>query len=793
MTKWHNSLSLRFAPELEKDYLASSSRRRIVPLAISALLCSFGILAFTEVLVAVTGDWSLPFWYVRVGGRCCVAFVHVPVAVYCASIFRKHRRDPEYYPPYTEAICTFQLAGTLVLSPLISPWVASNIFDSSQEHAAQLDDAWMWPMDALRAGAVLLMFSFGYGYELRSFYYAFTLAVGLVVVAAVLISTWSDRINPYAELMVLYCICASAVVQMLSLRRSERAGREMWLQQRQIASLVGLTMTCNAMVDADGAITGDAEFVMLFGQHRSFRGLCTNEDDVRRADSFINHIKQFSVGQKIRIHLSGVDTRDRTDVLIHGVKDGASVRLGMLVLDNQGTDEDGQIVHPQVTTVDPAMERSVDRQTSEGGPGDRAGTPTMPMGVDAETFVVDFVTIRINQTEVVTAIEEFDSHSSSEPSLQSVRLTGSVCSPKGSVAREPGMIDVQISKQDLLSFMKDVAPEALTWAAFSIEKSELVREGDAAIIGTGGYGTVYKDKYRSSFVAVKDIKGEHNRMQIMQRELCHHMRMRHRNIVMIVGAAFGVHCDPDGVTLSIVMELCEGGTVYSRIFKEKDMTDAAGLVILTQVAEALAFLHHARLLHNDVKAGNVLLATRSLEDPLAKLADFGFSSPSSDVGASRKSGEPRAQCLVQGTPGFIAPEKYKGSNDCAVDVYAFGFLGYEIFAWKHPMDEVHELVKQMAGWQPGRDQKLFRREIMMRLSALGWKPDAAGLDPRMAELLNACWNLNPDQRPTMRDLVLDLRSLVDQQQLRSLVDLVESAPFGNVGQPPPFLAAMRKW
>jgi len=462
---------------------------------------------------------------------------------------------------------------------------------------------------------------------------------------------------------------------------------------------------------------------------------CALGDERDRLRRFLEQCQRAQEGNCERLHTTWWSTcGTKLDCTVSSTKIGLNEALI------------GLIIHRVTDATTGAAESIVDGQTSKGSPGDQAA---IPMGMDADTFVADFVTISIQKAEVLTAVEDVDPRSGSDPSLRSVPLTGSVVFK--SDARDPGMIDVQIRQRDLLSFMKDVAPEALTWTALSIEKSELVREGDAAI-GKGGFATVYKDTFRSSFVAVKEIKGTDSQsMRLMQKELSHLLRMRHRSIVLIMGAAFDR--DPDGITmtLSIVMELCEGGSVASRIYKEKDMTHAAGLVILTQVAEALTFLHSFNIVHRDVKAGNALLATRSLEDPLAKLADFGASLESV---AGRRSG------TLVGTEGYMAPEQYRGAQNCAVDIYAFGMFGYEVYAMKNPFEDALPHLAQMRDWQPDRDQKALRREGMMHLSQMGWTPDVWGIDPRVKKLLTACWNLQQKKRPPMRDVLMDLRSLV---------------------------------
>ncbi|MCX4737647.1 serine/threonine protein kinase [Streptomyces antibioticus] len=79
------------------------------------------------------------------------------------------------------------------------------------------------------------------------------------------------------------------------------------------------------------------------------------------------------------------------------------------------------------------------------------------------------------------------------------------------------------------------------------------------------------------------------------------------------------------------------------------------------LAEALARVHAAGLVHRDVKPGNVLLA---LDGP--RLIDFGIARADDDTALT-------ASGLIVGTPGFLAPEQARGEPaGPASDVFALG-------------------------------------------------------------------------------------------------------------------------
>jgi tRNA A-37 threonylcarbamoyl transferase component Bud32 len=120
--------------------------------------------------------------------------------------------------------------------------------------------------------------------------------------------------------------------------------------------------------------------------------------------------------------------------------------------------------------------------------------------------------------------------------------------------------------------------------------------------------------------------------------------------------------DADGDSY-LVMELVPGTDLATRL-KEGPLDRTTAANVGAQVAEGLAAVHAAGIVHRDVKPANVLLE----DNGTAKLADFG-------IALLRDSARVTGTGLVVGTAAYLAPEQVTAQEVTgAADVYALGLL-----------------------------------------------------------------------------------------------------------------------
>jgi len=161
------------------------------------------------------------------------------------------------------------------------------------------------------------------------------------------------------------------------------------------------------------------------------------------------------------------------------------------------------------------------------------------------------------------------------------------------------------------------APEAfvLSWHGSLSETFDMVN-----VVGEGRSGTVaiVQHKQHEKCYACKFLRKHDHDSRALRSEITTLRRLDHPNIVRL----YETHEDGDAVFL--LMELCHGGDLFSKISEEHHLCESTAMVFAQQMLSALAYCHARGVVHRDIKPENFLLET---DDPTCltlKLADFGI-------------------------------------------------------------------------------------------------------------------------------------------------------------------------
>mmetsp|Transcript_11995 Transcript_11995/g.50107 ORF Transcript_11995/g.50107 Transcript_11995/m.50107 type:complete len:722 (-) Transcript_11995:509-2674(-) len=152
--------------------------------------------------------------------------------------------------------------------------------------------------------------------------------------------------------------------------------------------------------------------------------------------------------------------------------------------------------------------------------------------------------------------------------------------------------------------------------AWSIDFGQLVF---GPRIGGGGFGEVYKAKYKTEMVAVKTLqKIEDEEVEDVIAEFMLEIklmsRLSHQNVVSFLGASL------QAPNYAILLEYMQGGSLYRAIHRRRRQSLGPFPLIKTAyiafgIARGMAYLHGLNpiIIHRDLKSPNVLLGENVLE------------------------------------------------------------------------------------------------------------------------------------------------------------------------------------
>lgn len=206
-------------------------------------------------------------------------------------------------------------------------------------------------------------------------------------------------------------------------------------------------------------------------------------------------------------------------------------------------------------------------------------------------------------------------------------------------------------------------------------------------VASGGMGTVYKvfQQTLSRTLALKTLKTSRISREswtafVTEAKVL--SRLEHPNLVKVYDLGL-----IDNRLPYFVMDYIDGEPLSNKIKREGALPVALALAIFEQVADGLAYGEAIKLLHRDIKPGNIML--QRTEDPtqfIVKIVDFGLATEAAGAG-----GEINQK--ICGSPPYMSPEQSLFQNlDSRSDMYSLGCSLFETLTGAPPFIGENALI-----------------------------------------------------------------------------------------------------
>ena len=195
-------------------------------------------------------------------------------------------------------------------------------------------------------------------------------------------------------------------------------------------------------------------------------------------------------------------------------------------------------------------------------------------------------------------------------------------------------------------------------------------------LGQGGFGAVFSafDTQLERFVAIKIPHQATADTTLFLQEARAAAGLQHPHILPV----FRVGSTRE-VPFYIITQLIEGTTLGVWHQRHRPTFPQVAEMI-AKIAEALAFAHSKRIVHRDVKPGNILVDRQG--HPY--LADFGLATREFD---------PDSKTGYAGTPAYMSPEQKRGEGHLVggrSDIYSLGVVLYQLLVGCRPFENVEQ-------------------------------------------------------------------------------------------------------
>eukprot|EP00253_Pinus_taeda_P008856 PITA_08856 len=309
--------------------------------------------------------------------------------------------------------------------------------------------------------------------------------------------------------------------------------------------------------------------------------------------------------------------------------------------------------------------------------------------------------------------------------------------------------------------------ERLEHKRLSYQELHIATNGfaEANLLGTGNFGSVYKGiLIDGTLVAVKVFHLLKDKAEKSFKAECSVLqKVRHRNLVKIITSC----CNID--FKGLVFKFMSNGSLEKHLYphtNDNNGEDACEMGLKTRldiaidVAHAIEYLHHdsfVQVVHCDLKPNNVLID----EDMSGHVTDFGIARLIDETSTESLT----STLSLKGSMGYIAPEYGFGQPvSTKGDIYSYGILLLEMLTRKWPTNDMFSGDLNLHKWVnlafPSSVKEVIDSNLLREVE--GDEFEESNVFNCISSLIQVglvCSKDSPNERPTMRDVVMVLENL----------------------------------